>query len=257
MFQPRLAFQLMLILLTILLCSCAPAEITRTPIPGGTADAATSTPVPAGTDLPPASASPLSSSTASPTAHPPTANPAVPSLKARVTADRLSCRYGPGPEYLYLYGLRKDANIVLIGRTDGNNWVWVEGRNRCWLNPKFIHIEGDPASLPITYPEPARLPRSPYYPPTTVTSAIRNGNLVTVDWIDIPLRAGDEEDESMLHYIVETWRCENGKLIFDPLATNDTAITFVDESGCSQPSHGRVFVQEKHGFAGPAEIPWP
>ena len=83
----------------------------------------------------------------------------------RVTADRLSCRYGPGPEYLYLYGLRKDANIVLIGRTDGNNWVWVEGRNRCWLNAKFVQIEGDPASLPIAYPEPARLPRSPYYPP--------------------------------------------------------------------------------------------
>jgi hypothetical protein len=61
----------------------------------------------------------------------------------------------------------------------------------------------------------------------------------------------------MLHYIVETWRCENGRLLFDPLATNDTSISFMDQPGCDKPSHGRVFVQEKHGFAGPAEIPWP
>jgi hypothetical protein len=85
----------------------------------------------------------------------------------------------------------------------------------------------------------------------------RTGNTVSVRWLDIPLRAGDEEDETMLHYIVEVWRCEGGQIIFDPLATNDTTITFVDEPGCSQPSHGRVFVQEKHGFAGPTDIPWP
>jgi hypothetical protein len=61
----------------------------------------------------------------------------------------------------------------------------------------------------------------------------------------------------MLHYIVEVWRCDAGQLIFDPLATNETSITFLDQAGCDQPSHGRIFVQEKHGFAGPAEIPWP
>ncbi|HEY6072342.1 MAG TPA: hypothetical protein VIV15_02865, partial [Anaerolineales bacterium] len=120
-----------------------------------------------------------------------------------------------------------------------------------------ITAQGDILALPVTYPEPAKLPRSPYYPPTTVTSAVRNGHTVTVDWVDIPLRLVDEEDETMLHYIVETWRCQDGKLIFDPLATNETEITFTDEQGCNQPSHGRVYVQEKHGFAGPAEIPWP
>jgi hypothetical protein len=178
-------------------------------------------------------------------------------LDATVTVDRLNCRYGPGPEYLYLYGLRKGTNIKLVGRTDGNNWVWVEGRNRCWVNAKLIEIRGDKMGLPVVYPEPARLPRSPYYPPTTVLSAVRSGEAVTVGWLDVPLRAGDEEDESMLHYIVEAWRCENGQLVFDPLATNDVSITFVDQPGCSQASHGRIFVQEKHGFAGPSEIPWP
>jgi hypothetical protein len=169
----------------------------------------------------------------------------------------LSCRYGPGAEYLFLYGLRKGANIKLVGRTDGNNWVWVDGKNKCWVNKKFIEIQGDPMSLPIVYPGTAKLPISPYYPPTDWVGATRKGDMVEVSWNDVPLRAGDEEDASMLHYIIEVWRCEGGQMIFDPLATNDLSITFMDEPGCSQPSHGRVFVQEKHGFAGPTDIPWP
>ena len=183
--------------------------------------------------------------------------PTVESLKASVTADLLSCRYGPGSEYLFLYGLRKGANIKLIGRTDLNNWVYVDGKNKCWVNINFIQIAGDRMSLPVVYPGIATLPRSPYYSPTTVRRVTRTKKQVTVEWTDIPLRAGDEEDESMQHYIIEVWRCEGGHTIFDPLATNDLSITFVDEPGCSEPSHGRLFVQEKHGFAGPTEIPWP
>jgi hypothetical protein len=182
---------------------------------------------------------------------------AVDNQKAMVTADLLSCRYGPGSEYLFLYGLRKGANIKLIGRTEGNNWVYVDGKNKCWVNVEYIDIAGDKDGLPVVYPGIAKLPVSPYYPPTTVLKVTRDKNVVTVKWLDIPLRAGDEEDASMQHYIVEVWRCTGRNIIFDPLATNDLSITFSDEPGCSEPSHGRIFVQEKHGFAGPAEIPWP
>lgn len=185
--------------------------------------------------------------------------PTVESLKAVVTANLLSCRYGPGAEYLFLYGLRKGANIKLIGRTDDANWNWVyvDGKNKCWVNAKFIEIAGEKNSLPVVYPGAAKLPPSPYYPPTTILSATRKGNEVTVEWLDIPLRAGDEEDENMLHYVVEVWHCQGETIHFEPLATNDTSLTIVDEPGCLEPSHGRIFVQEKHGFAGPSEIPWP
>jgi uncharacterized protein YraI len=182
----------------------------------------------------------------------------VESLKAIVTAEKyLSCNYGPGSEYLYLYGLRNGANIKLIGRTQGNHWVYVDGKNKCWVNAEYINIAGDMNKLPVVYPGIAKLPVSPYYQPTTVLKVSRDKNIVTVKWLDIPLRAGDEEDASMQHYIIELWRCNQGNIIFDPLATNDLLITFSDEPGCSEPSHGRIFVQEKHGFAGPAEIPWP
>jgi uncharacterized protein YraI len=186
-----------------------------------------------------------------------TAIPLVESLKATVTADLLSCRYGPGAEYLYLYGLKKGANIQLMGRTDGNNWVMVAGKNKCWVNANFLEVAGDPQTLQIMYPDGYKLPVSPYYSAAAILSAVRDANKVTVNWTDITLRAGDEEDENMFIYVIEVWRCEGGKIIFDPLASNFPEVTFVDEAGCNVPSHGRVFFQEKHGFAGPAEIPWP
>lgn len=184
---------------------------------------------------------------------------AVGSLAATVNVRLLSCRYGPGPEYLYLYALRSGANIKLIGRTDGANWhwAWVDGRNPCWVNISYLTIKGDWRQLPIVYPGIAKLPVSPYYPPSAITKVTRSGNVVTVRWLEIPLRAGDEEDDSMQHYIVEAWHCRGGTLLFEPLATNDSVMNIIDEPGCTQPSHGRLFVQEKHGFSGPTNIPWP
>jgi len=199
----------------------------------------------------------LSAPTAAPTSTS-TVIPFVESLDATVTADLLSCRYGPGSEYLY--GLKKGANIQLTGRTDGNNWVMVAGKNKCWVNTKFIEIKGDPQTLKVMYPDGYKLPVSPYYSAPIVLSAVRdpnNSSKVTVKWTDIELRTGDKEDADMFIYIIEIWRCEGGKMVFDPLASNYPEVTFVDEAGCSVASHGRVFFQEKHGFAGPAEVPWP
>lgn len=250
-----------ILLLTLILSACAPASnSTAMPAPVTETSAPPTdvpTKVPSPTPAPPTETftpiPPTETST-------PTEIPFVDSLNATVTADLLSCRYGPGAEYLYLYGLRKGANIQLMGRTDGNNWVEVAGQNKCWVNAKFIEIKGDPQTLKVTYPNEYKLPVSPYYSPPTVLSAVRdpkNKNQITVEWTDITLRPGDEEDAEMFIYIIEVWRCEGGKIIFDPLASNDPQVSFIDETGCSTPSHGRVFFQEKHGFAGPAEIPWP
>jgi photosystem II stability/assembly factor-like uncharacterized protein/uncharacterized protein YraI len=181
----------------------------------------------------------------------------VTSLNAKVTAGLLSCRYGPGVEYLYLYALNQGANIKLIGRTDANNWVWVDGTNKCWVNSNYLQITGDRTTLPIVYPGTAKLPVSPYYPAPAWASAVRNGNSVTVEWAPVPVSAGDYEDAEMHQYILEVWRCEAGKIIFETLGSNTPSITVArDEAGCSTPSRGRVFVQEKHGFAGPVEPPW-
>jgi len=175
-----------------------------------------------------------------------------------VTADLLSCRYGPGAEYLYLYALRKTANIELIGRTDANRWVWVDGKDKCWVNAEFLDIQGDPMSLPIVYPGIAKLPVSPYYPGPSWAKATRKGENVEVYWEAVPISPGKYEDENMHQYIVEVWRCEGGLIHFETLGTNFPSITVEnDQAGCNTLSHGKVFVQEKHGYGGPVEIPWP
>jgi len=184
--------------------------------------------------------------------------PVVESLKARVTAGLLSCRYGPGAEYLYLYALNEGANIRLVGRTDANHWVWVDGKNRCWVNTKFLEVDGEWKMLPVVYPGIAKLPVSPYYPGPGWAKATRKGSNVEIYWEEVPISPGKYEDENMHQYIVEIWRCEKGQILFETLGTNFPFITVEnDEAGCSTPSHGKVFVQEKHGYGGPVEIPWP
>ena len=264
---------LILFIATTLACSLSNGLPTASPSPVVTA---TSTGIPASetfTPLPTLTASATASQTFTPvptdtsTQSPPTETPTlvpiatVQSLRAKVTAGRLSCRYGPGPEYLYLFALRQTANIKLIGRVDAENWRWfmVENQVNCWVSADFLEIQGDPLSLPIVYPGIAKLPITPYYPRSEVLSAERNEatNEITISWVEVPISAGDFEDDSMQTYIIEVWRCEAGQVIFDPLATRVAFIRFVDEPGCTEPSHGQVWVQEKHGYAGPAEIPWP
>lgn len=209
---------------------------------------------PTETLTPQPSLSPTSTGTTTPDV---TATPAV--LRGEVL-EQANCRYGPGAPYLYKYGLVKGSNLEILGRREDGQWLYVQaigGNVPCWVKTSLMQLSGDVISLEVYYPDKAPLPQSPYYPPTGYVNASRNGNMVVVSWQDVPLRAGDEEDENMQHYIIEVWRCQGGQVLFEPLATNDLSITFVDEIGCSQLSHGRVLVQEKHGFAGPVEIPWP
>jgi hypothetical protein len=184
--------------------------------------------------------------------------PTVESLRAKVIVDKLSCRYGPGALYLYLFALNGNAIIKLIGRTDGNNWVMVENSPyKCWVNANFLEIQGDPKSLPIVYPG-YKLIVSPYYPGPSWANATRDGNSVEIWWEPVPISPGKFADENMQQYLVEVWRCENGEILFETLGTNYPAIRVEnDEPGCSAPSHGRVYLQEKHGYGGPVEIPWP
>ena len=38
---------------------------------------------------------------------------------------------------------------------------------------------------------------------------------------------------------------------------HSTSYTVRDEAGCAQPSSGKLYTVEKHGFSEPAIIPWP
>lgn len=228
----------------VALPSDTPLPATATSIP----DTLTPSPVPTDTPLPTETLTP-------------TPVPTYAILRGQVNVEKVSCRYGPGAPYLYLYGLVMGANQDVIGRTDTGKWLLTRSRGdnkSCWVKAEFLTLNGDVMSLEVVYPDKYIIPPSNqgYLPPWDV-AAVRTGDKVSVSWKSEAMRPGDQEDASMVLYIVEVWTCQGGQLTFTPIGTSSTMVGVTDEPGCSQPSHGRVYFQEKHGYTGPSEIPWP
>jgi hypothetical protein len=149
------------------------------------------------------------------------------------------------------------SNLEIIGRTDLGDWILIQaigGNNPCWMKAEFMDIQGETLTLaPVDVH--IILPWSPYYGPLTGVSAIRVGDTVTVSWAPLTLREGDEADP--VPYVVEAWVCQSEQLVFTPVGSFPPAVEILDESGCAEPSHGRVMAAEKHGYTWPVEVPWP
>jgi hypothetical protein len=234
--------------------SATPRLLTTTPLPN------TETATPAATST--ATLEPTATETPTPTL---TVTPAITStpavLRGQVSTEKVSCRYGPGPAYLYLYGLVQGANQDVIGRTDTGTWILTRSRGdtkSCWVKAEFMTLNGDVMSLDMVYPDKYTLPPSNqgYLVPWDVV-AVRTGDKVAIEWKSEDRRPGDEEDEKSVLYMVEVWACQNGQLVFTPIGANVRQVSVTDEAGCAEPSHGRVYFVEKHGYTGPTEITWP
>jgi hypothetical protein len=237
--------------------------------PAGAAETATPTSTTAPTNTP--SPSPTSSRTAVPTHTPmasatytstwtstpnPTATliPTYAILRGQVL-ELSNCRYGPGAPYLYKYALIEGSNLEIIGRNDLGTWILVQaigGTNPCWVKASLMDVKGDVMAVAPTY---IPLPASPYYGPLTGLTASREEQGVVVSWNPVALRAGDETASPP--YLVEAWLCMDGQLIFTPIGSYTATVRFKDEAGCTDASHGRVYLVEKHGYTNFVEIPWP
>jgi hypothetical protein len=198
------------------------------------------TPPPAGT-LPPTEA--------------PTAVPTYGYLRGKVMVDQANCRYGPGWPYLYKYGVYRDSVLEIIGRNEVGSWVLIRGvggTNACWVKASLLQIRGDVMTVA---PTDTTLPASPYYGPLSGVQAERHGELVTVSWNPLYLRAGDDSEQTP--YVVEAWVCQEGALVFIPYGAYTTHVDIRDEWGCAEPSHARVTAAEKHGYTRFVEVAWP
>jgi hypothetical protein len=227
--------------LTVTLIPPTPTQpLTPTPSPT-TTQTATNTPTPAPSQTP----------THTPTV---TITPTYAILRGEVL-EQANCRYGPGYPYLYKYGVYAGYVMEVIGRNELGTWLLIRaigGSNPCWLKATLMEVRGDIMSVaPATIP----LPQSPYYAPPSGVAAVRSGDEVIISWNPLYLRAGD--DSEWFPYLVEAWVCQEGRLVFVPVGSYTTLVAVRDEAGCAEPSHGRLYGVEKHGYTRWVEIPWP
>jgi hypothetical protein len=200
---------------------------------------------------------PTRTATPAPTSTPtvtksPTITQTLPPPEGFVNVAQANCRYGPGWAYLYKFGLYEGIKVEILGRTDRGDWVfvlplWYE--SGCWIKADLLEISGDVFSVGPYY---GSLPFSDIYPPPWITEATRNGDEVFIAWSDVRMTA-----DKYRGYLLETWLCQEGELVFTPVNVDGLWTTFVDEPGCSEPSWGRIYSAEKHGYSMWRLIPWP
>ncbi|MBN1265978.1 MAG: hypothetical protein JXA25_10825 [Anaerolineales bacterium] len=221
----------------------------------------TSTSTPSSTPTPTVSPSATLEPTLTPTPSPTpsaTPRPTYAILRGEVNVEQVSCFYGPSKAYLYKYLLLGGSNLDIIGILPDTRYIQVRaigGDNPCWMNLEWMDVKGDINTVEPIDPEDILLPASPYYSALTNVSAVRDGNQVTISWNPLFLRAGD--DSLQEPYLVETWVCQGGELTFVPIGAYITLANVIDEPGCEEPSHGRVYGVEKHGYTRYVVVPWP
>ncbi len=214
------------------------------------------------TNTPTATASPEATVTATFTPTVTATSTSLADLDGEVQADKLACRYGPGDLYLYQYGLIKGNKMQVLGRDIHSEWVYVQVQGfekPCWVNPKYINVNGDIASLESVYPGKVNIPLSYYWPAPKNVYAARtaDGKQVGIYWDEYILPDGEMESPQSPRYLAELWLCKDGKLTFNSIFAWQNNLLVDDEPGCSEPSSGVMYLVEKHGYSGPVTILWP
>ncbi len=173
------------------------------------------------------------------------------------------CYAGPGDMYEVQYEVLGGVNLLVIGRNDNSEGTWLQVRSSrqkdsCWVPSKYVLLNGgDINTLAQTYPDQYQLPASNLYPPLAGVTATRSGDQVSVSWTDVSVPLDFLQTPNSTVYLAELWTCQNGQLVFTATGTSANHVTVTDQAGCSQPSHGRVYLSVKDGYVGPTEINWP
>jgi hypothetical protein len=240
-----------------------PQLATRTATDSPPTATLTFTPTVTETPLPTATITPSLTATLTHTPSPspsPTFTP-VPTyvvLRGTVNVAQVMCFYGPSKAYLFKYELIGGSNLEIIGIMPDTQYIQVRaigGTNPCWMNLEWMDVHGDIKDLQPIDSMDLHLPFSPYYGPLTWTNAVRSGDVVALNWSPMYLRPGD--DSLQEPYLVETWVCQEGRIKFVPIGAYQPSTTVIDEPGCDQPSHGRVYGVEKHGYTRYLNFIWP
>ena len=219
-------------------------KVTETPESTITSTA-TSAPTPAATQTPRIELSPTV--TATPTSAFPTAT----------VNKQAHCRYGPSVAYLHAADLYPGDAGTVRGRYIYSQWLYVKFDKLnyfCWVAPSVVEVVGDISTVAYKELNLQSIGSNRYGPPGNVT-AVRDGTTVTISWNKVEMTLDDDRG-----YLLELFVCQDGAYLWwtDSYPDQDsTSYTVKDEAGCAQPSSGKLYTVEKHGFSEPAIIPWP
>jgi len=167
------------------------------------------------------------------------------------------CRYGPSVAYLHAADLYPGDVGSVRGRYIYSNWLYIKFDKLnyfCWVAPSVVDVAGDISTVAYKELSLQSIGSNMYGPPKNVT-AVREGNKVIIRWDQVKMTKDDDRG-----YLLELFVCQDTFYIwwtdsFPDQFTN--RYTVKDEGGCAQPSSGKLYTVEKHGFSEPATIPWP
>jgi hypothetical protein len=167
------------------------------------------------------------------------------------------CRYGPSVAYLHAADLYPGDIGTVRGRYIYSSWVYVKFDKLnyfCWVAPSVVDVVGDISTVAYKELNLQSIGSNMYGPPGNVT-AVRDGSRVTISWNKVEMTKDDDRG-----YLLELFVCQDGNYLWWTDSYPDqesTSYTVKDEAGCAQPSSGKLYTVEKHGFSEPAMIPWP
>ena len=249
-----------ILMIFLFIAACAPSRqqlITPTaPVQTATVES-TETPEPTSTSTHTATSSPIltftptSVLTSTVMATPTFAFPAVTVNK------QAHCRYGPSVAYLHAADLYPGDTGTVRSRYIYSNWLYVKFDKLnyfCWVAPSVVDVVGDVSTVTYKELDLQSIGSNQYGPPSGVT-AVRNGNEVTITWNQVPMSRDKDRG-----YLLELFVCQDTIYKWWTDSYPDqytTSYTVRDEAGCAQPSSGKLYTVEKHGFSEPAIISWP
>lgn len=167
------------------------------------------------------------------------------------------CRYGPSVAYLHAADLYAGDMGTVRGRFIYGNWLYVKFDKLnyfCWVAPSVVDVVGDISTVGYKELNLQSIGSNMYGPPKGVT-AVRSGNEVLISWQQVKMTQDDDRG-----YLLELFVCQNGAYLWwtDSYPEQfSTSYEVKDEAGCAQPSSGKLYTVEKHGFSEPVNIPWP
>lgn len=167
------------------------------------------------------------------------------------------CRYGPSAAYLHAADLYPGDTGTVRGRFIYSRWLYVKFDKLnyfCWVAPSVVDVVGDVTTVGYKELNLQSIGSNQYGPPKNVV-AVRDGDQVTISWDQMVMTKDKDRG-----YLLELFVCQDGNYLWWTDSYPDqysTSYTVKDEAGCSQPSSGKLYTVEKHGFSEPANIPWP